>query len=92
VLLREFECGVAIVNGHTEAVVVDLSAAAPALRRLDGQQAPRVQLIVDDASAAFHPGAGAWAVGSRSAALKAEIAFKALRREAKESRLLAATV
>jgi hypothetical protein len=63
VLLREFECGVAIVNGHTEAVVVDLSAAAPALRRLDGQQAPRVQLIVDDASAAFHPGAGAWAVG-----------------------------
>ena len=36
--------------------------------------------------------AGAWAVGSRSAALKAEIAFKALRREAKESRLLVSTV
>jgi hypothetical protein len=62
VLQREFECGVALVNGHSEAVVVNLSAAP--LRRLTGVQAPRVQLIVDDASPAFHAGAGAWEVVS----------------------------
>ncbi len=65
-LLREFDCGVALVNGHTEAVVVDLTGVGGGgLRRLAGQQAPLHQLIVDDASPAFRPGAArAWVEGS----------------------------
>ncbi len=61
VLLRKFDCGVAVVNGHTGAVVVDLSARA--LRRFVGQQAPAHQYIVDDASPAFSAPA-AWALKS----------------------------
>lgn len=64
VLKREFECGYAIVNGHAEAVVVDTSDAGTLPRRLSGQQAPLVQMIVDDASSAFHQISGTWNIGN----------------------------
>ena len=59
VLVREFECGVALVNGDTVPRLVQLPSA---LRRLDGQQAPLLQYIVDDSSSAFEALTGTWEV------------------------------
>jgi hypothetical protein len=58
VFVREFACGVVVLNGGGVAATVALAAG---LSRLDGQQAPRYQFIVDDNSSAFTPVDGAWA-------------------------------
>jgi hypothetical protein len=61
VFLREFECGAAVVNGDAAAHTVQLPGG---LARLTGQQAPRWQIFVDDASASFSPLSGQWTVGN----------------------------
>ena len=61
VLRRDFECGVAIVNGDTLPHTV---ATGSGLKRLSGHQAPLYQYFVDDNSSAFQPGAeSSWAWG-----------------------------
>jgi len=63
VYIREFDCGVVLLNGHIQNVTVDLGSASTTLRRLEGQQAPLFQYIVDDAnSSSFHTITGTWAV------------------------------
>ena len=64
VFVREFECGIAVLNGDTEprTVLLNATGAAP-LRRLTGQQAPLHQYFVDDASSAFSVVSGSWSVG-----------------------------
>jgi hypothetical protein len=61
VLTREFECGVVVLNGDTQANAVRLASG---LSRLAGQQAPRWQYIVDDNSSAFAALTGAWTVAN----------------------------
>ena len=63
VLQREFECGTVVLNGDAAARTVLLNASA-GLQRLQGQQAPRVQLFFDDNSSAFTALSGAWAWAS----------------------------
>ena len=61
VFVREFECGAVVLNGDTSAHTVVLNTSS--LRRLEGQQAPRWQYIVDDNSTAFQPLTGGdWVV------------------------------
>ena len=59
VLRREFECGVAILNGDTLPRTI---AVGPGLKRLKGEQAPLHQYFVDDNSSAFRP-VGEWKWG-----------------------------
>ena len=59
VLVREFECGVVLLNADTSPRLVQLPAS---LRRLEGQQAPLFQYIVDDNSSAFETLTGTWEV------------------------------
>lgn len=57
VLVREFECGWAVVNG--DSVGHTILGMNGTTRRLTGDQAPRWQYFVDDANAsAFTPGEG----------------------------------
>ena len=62
VMRRNFECGVARLNGDTVPRTFDL--AGESLRRLAGQQAPRHQYVVDDNSTWFAVEAGQWAAKS----------------------------
>lgn len=50
---RQYECGMAVVNGDAVAHDIPVPEAA-SFRRLNGSQAPKWQYIVDDASSAFH--------------------------------------
>ena len=58
---RDFECGVALLNGDDVSRTVELESG---LKRLQGQQAPKWQLIIDDNSSAFNVVHGHWVVGS----------------------------
>ena len=61
VMRRDFDCGVALLNGDTAPRTIDL--AGEGLHRLTGTQAPRWQYFVDDNSTRFHTESGAaWAV------------------------------
>jgi hypothetical protein len=62
VYVREFDCGAVVLNGDTVPRTVALPGGGAAFARLTGQQAPRWQYFVDDASAAFRATAGTWAV------------------------------
>ena len=59
VMRRDFECGIALLNGDTVSRTVSLE---PGLQRLTGGQAPLFQYFVDDNSSAFHP-SGEWTWG-----------------------------
>jgi len=62
-LLREFDCGVVVLNGDAvEHTVLLPAAAAAGLQRLAGEQAPRWQYFVDDNSSDFSTQAGDWQV------------------------------
>ena len=58
---RDFECGVALLNGDDVARTFELESG---LKRLRGQQAPKWQLIIDDNSSAFSAVHGQWTLGS----------------------------
>ena len=58
VMMREFECGVAVLNGESVAQTIDLTGKG--LERLVGKQAPKWQYTVDDNSSAFATGSGSW--------------------------------
>ena len=69
---RDFECGVALVNGDSKERAVSIG---PGLARLEGTQAPRWQYILDDNSSAFAP-ASAPAAAPRAAQWVSSSAFE----------------
>jgi hypothetical protein len=67
VVMRQYECGMAILNGASTAQTVDVPAG---FSRPNGTQAPKHQYIIDDASADFSAGVGwsaAWCSGEGTA-------------------------
>ena len=57
VMRRDFDCGIALINGDNAARSVDVG---PGLARLQGPQAPRWQYILDDNTSAFQIELGVW--------------------------------
>lgn len=62
VVMREYECGLAVLNGDNSTHTVSVGGG---YHRLQGSQAPLYQYIVDDDSQAFQPASGSqWAYAS----------------------------
>jgi hypothetical protein len=54
---RDYECGLVLLNASPSVQTIDVG---PGFHRLNGQQAPRHQFILDDADAAFAVVSGTW--------------------------------